>query len=42
MAMQSWVAGNLDWSFGTRRYFGKNHLRIRETLLVDLYPQRTA
>lgn len=38
--MESWVAGNLAWSFGTRRYFGADHLKIRETLTVKLYPKR--
>lgn len=42
VGMEAWVAGNLDWSFGTRRYFGKDHLRVRETLVVDLYPRNYA
>nr|BCX55498.1 sesquiterpene synthase [Phanerodontia chrysosporium] len=40
MAMEAWVAGNLEWSFGTRRYFGKNHMKVRETLVVELSPPR--
>ncbi|GJE85104.1 terpenoid synthase [Phanerochaete sordida] len=40
MAMEAWVAGNLEWSFGTRRYFGKNNVKVRETLVVELSPQR--
>lgn len=40
MAMETWVAGNLTWSFATRRYFGPEHLEIKETLIVKLYPKR--
>ena len=38
MEMQYWVVGNLEWSFGTLRYFGADHKKIRETLTVELYP----
>ncbi|GJE85095.1 terpenoid synthase [Phanerochaete sordida] len=41
MAMEAWVAGNLEWSFGTRRYFGKNNAKVRETLVVELSLPRT-
>ncbi|PSR88980.1 hypothetical protein PHLCEN_2v4942 [Hermanssonia centrifuga] len=40
MAMQSWVSGNLDWSFATLRYFGADHMKVKETLVVQLYPTR--
>lgn len=40
MAMETWVAGNLTWSFGTRRYFGDEHLEIQKTLTVTLAPQQ--
>ena len=40
--LEDWVVGNLDWSFATQRYFGKNHATVKETLVVDLYPLRTA
>ncbi|KAI0806333.1 terpenoid synthase [Irpex lacteus] len=40
MAMENWVVGNLEWSFGTQRYFGANHERIRETLMVELSPAK--
>ncbi|KAH0585068.1 Pentalenene synthase [Termitomyces sp. J132] len=33
-----WVKGNLDWSFETQRYFGVQHLVVKETLLVTLRP----
>ncbi len=38
--MQSWVSGNLDWSFATLRYFGADHMKVKETLVVQLYPTR--
>ncbi|GJE85113.1 terpenoid synthase [Phanerochaete sordida] len=38
MAMEAWVAGNLEWSFATRRYFGKNNVKVRESLVVELSP----
>lgn len=40
MAMESWVIGNLEWSFETQRYFGPQHSKIKETLIVELYPKR--
>ncbi|KAI0696795.1 terpenoid synthase [Cytidiella melzeri] len=39
-AMEYWVAGNLEWSFGTRRYFGTENHKIRETLTVELSPAK--
>lgn len=36
-AMQHWVIGNLEWSFKTRRYFGKEHARIKDTRVVTLW-----
>lgn len=39
-AMESWVAGNLDWSFATPRYFGAGYERVRETLAVHLTPPK--
>ena len=35
--MENWVAGSLNWSFATDRYFGEEHLKVRQTLIVDLY-----
>lgn len=40
MAMECWVAGNLQWSFGTHRYFGFDNEKIRETLSVELAPAK--
>ena len=40
MAMESWIIGNLEWSFETQRYFGPYHAKIKETLIVELYPKR--
>lgn len=39
--MQSWVTGNLAWSFATRRYFGADHLNIKKTLVITLSPGKT-
>lgn len=36
-AMQHWVIGNLEWSFKTQRYFGKEHARIKDTRVVTLW-----
>ncbi|EMD34164.1 hypothetical protein CERSUDRAFT_107906 [Gelatoporia subvermispora B] len=38
--MEQWVVGNLDWSFETQRYFGRDHLEIQRTLVVKLSPKR--
>ncbi|KAI0784175.1 terpenoid synthase [Abortiporus biennis] len=40
MAMEAWVAGNLNWSFETPRYFGRDRQRVKDTLVVNLYPRR--
>lgn len=39
-AMQYWVIGNLDWSFGSQRYFGRNHQQVKESLVVKLSPRK--
>ncbi|TBU32549.1 terpenoid synthase [Dichomitus squalens] len=35
-AMEHWVIGNLEWSFKTNRYFGEEHVRVKDTLVVVL------
>ena len=40
MAMESWVIGNLNWSFETQRYFGHARQEIKRTRVVHLYPRR--
>ena len=40
MAMETWVIGNLNWSFETQRYFGHARHEIRRTRIVHLYPRR--
>lgn len=35
-ALETWIVGNICWSFSTRRYFGKDHEEIRKTLIVKL------
>ncbi|KAI0649321.1 terpenoid synthase [Trametes meyenii] len=40
MAMQTWVIGNLNWSFETQRYFGHARHEIRRTRVVYLTPRR--
>lgn len=41
-AMECWVAGNLYWSFHSKRYFGDRHERILRTRIVDLTPNASA
>lgn len=40
MAMENWVVGNLNWSFETHRYFGRDREEIERTLVVKLKPTR--
>ncbi|KAI0661547.1 terpenoid synthase [Cubamyces menziesii] len=40
MAMETWVIGNLNWSFETQRYFGHARHEIKRTRVVHLYPRR--
>ena len=40
-AMEHWVIGNLEWSFKTNRYFGAEHMRVKETLVVVLRPRES-
>lgn len=35
-ALETWIIGNICWSFSTRRYFGRDHEEIRRTLMVKL------
>lgn len=35
-ALETWIIGNIHWSFATRRYFGREHEEIRKTLVVRL------
>ena len=35
-ALETWIIGNICWSFATRRYFGRDHEEIRKTLVVKL------
>ncbi|OSD06378.1 terpenoid synthase [Trametes coccinea BRFM310] len=35
-AMEHWVIGNLEWSFESQRYFGAEHDRVKETLVIVL------
>lgn len=37
-ALGYWMIGNLVWSFETTRYFGADHLRVKETRVVYLRP----
>jgi terpene synthase-like protein len=39
-AMENWPIGNLEWSFGTNRYFGPMHDEVRRTRLVMVTPRR--
>ena len=40
MAMESWIVGNLVWSFETLRYFGARGEEVKKTLVVELTPKR--
>ncbi|KAI9000522.1 terpenoid synthase [Trametes punicea] len=35
-AMEHWVIGNLEWSFESQRYFGIQHSKVKDTLVVVL------
>jgi hypothetical protein len=39
--LASWIAGSLDWSFESERYFGKDGLRVKADRTVTLLPQTT-
>ena len=34
--MECWVAGNLRWSFHSKRYFGVKHKEVMRTRVVEL------
>ncbi|KIP08907.1 hypothetical protein PHLGIDRAFT_103744 [Phlebiopsis gigantea 11061_1 CR5-6] len=34
--MECWVVGNIEWSFETGRYFGKDSAKVQATLIVEL------
>lgn len=38
-ALETWIVGNICWSFSTKRYFGKDHEEVRRTLMVRLAKQ---
>ncbi|THH27414.1 hypothetical protein EUX98_g6777 [Antrodiella citrinella] len=40
MASESWVVGNLNWSFETPRYFGSQRQKVKDTMVVTLYSKR--
>ena len=40
MSMETWVIGNLNWSFETQRYFGQARHEIKRTKIVYLAPRR--
>ncbi|KAK7690615.1 hypothetical protein QCA50_005714 [Cerrena zonata] len=40
MAMESWIIGNLMWSFETLRYFGAKREEVKKTLVVELTPKK--
>ena len=37
-ALETWIVGNIHWSFSTKRYFGKDFDEVRRTLTVKLSP----
>ena len=40
-AIEMWVAGYLDWSFASKRYFGRESEEVRKTRIVKLYPRKS-
>lgn len=40
MAMESWIVGNLAWSFETLRYFGEKREQVKVTLVLELAPKK--
>ncbi|KII89723.1 hypothetical protein PLICRDRAFT_562693 [Plicaturopsis crispa FD-325 SS-3] len=38
-AMGHWVVGNLEWSFQSQRYFGRDAAEVKRTLVVHLLPE---
>ena len=39
-ASETWVIGNLNWSFETPRYFGAHRQQVKATKVVTLYTKR--
>ncbi|KAH9856521.1 terpenoid synthase [Lenzites betulinus] len=37
-ALGHWVIGNLEWSFESQRYFGSEHMRVKDTRVIILSP----
>ena len=35
--LESWISGNLEWSFVTQRYFGNRGQEIKKNLRVNLH-----
>ena len=35
-ALETWIVGNIRWSFSTMRYFGRDHEEVQRTLVVKL------
>lgn len=40
--MESWVVGSFEWSFASERYFGREHLTIKRTREVTVWPREEA
>lgn len=38
MTLKLWVAGNLEWSFESLRYFGERGPSVKQSLIVELSP----
>ena len=37
---EDWMAGKFYWTFKTKRYFGNDVDRVKETLMVTPHPQQ--
>jgi len=40
-AIETWVVGNLDWSFASKRYFGEASDEVKKARIVTLYPRKS-
>lgn len=39
LGMEQWVVGSFEWSFASERYFGREHLNIKQTRVVEIWPR---
>ena len=39
--MDDWVVGSLEWDFRSKRYFGDDNEKVRESHVVKIGPRKT-